>query len=286
MVQIVLSSSSLPVNTESQVSPCIIESGANVTVPYNYYDSIYGRAVYTIPSFTFPDYNANRKMRLKSFRGTFLELTNEKYYNNEIILHNLTSNTKFAFQMPPALYNDITTYAADLTTVCDANAGADGLTFEYVDPTTNPQNDGIKTAKCKITNKNAGEEWRLFFSRRSFNRSLGFDLGFTPICPAGGSLISNTPFTITSIGRIYMSLQIGTKSFTNAVVSTSYIVYVSGPSLENTPAKSLSFNESSDFPQHIDINTSQFNQLVVSLYDEFGNIIYLNGHYSLILEIE
>lgn len=281
MVQIVLSSSSLPINTESYESPSIIQTGANYIVPYDYYDMIYGKAVYSIPTISFPGpQGVTRRMRLKTFKGTYFQMTTEKKYNNNLILHNVTDNTTTVYQFEPKIFDSVTDYVTYLNLTCL------DLTFAYNDPNTNPEVYGIAAGKCVITHNDPTKEWYLYFDSRSINRSLGFDLGKTPNVPPGSSLVSNTSFTLSSIGRIYMSLQVGTKSFTNARSFLSYIVYVEGINLENTPAKSLSFNENNQFQQYIDINTSQFNQIVVSLYDEFNNIVYLHGHYNFVLEIE
>lgn len=58
MVQIVLLTSDLIVNTEAFVTPTIIRNNLGTTgdlvVPYDYYNALYGKAVFQLQSLVFP----------------------------------------------------------------------------------------------------------------------------------------------------------------------------------------------------------------------------------------
>lgn len=292
MVQIVLLSSDLLVNTEAFSTPSItrdLGTGA-ITVPYNYYNGIYGKANFQLQSLVFPPNQTKKKMALSSFRGTFLQMTTEQYYNNHLLVKSTDGTVVKNYLFEPRWFETIADYVTYLNTIC-----APDLNFTYNNPTAvptyNPPYWDNSVGKCEI---NAlvggafdGKQWYIDFDRTSINRSLGFDLGRTPtINSTLESLLSNSVFTTKSIGKIFMSFQVGTKSFTNSRTPLTYLVYTEGDSTTNLPASSLSFNVNKDFAQYINIDTSQFNQLVVSLYDEYNNIITLHGHYSIILDVE
>jgi len=286
MVQLILSSSSLFQNSTNVITPTIIKNNGSgaLSVPYNYYDQIYGKAKFDLNSLVFSDDKQTRRMYLKSFRGTYLQMTTEKNYNNHLWVNNVTDGTVTNYVFEPKLFKDVPDFVTYLNSVCV------DLVISWNDPSITPQNYNQAVDKCVITAKVGGaldgKIWNIDFDEKSINRSLGFDLGVTPNINPGESLVSNTPFTVESIGRIYLSLQVGTKAYSNGRSPVSFIVYVQGTNLDNTPAKSLSFNSNTDFEQHIEITSSQFNQLVVSILDEYGNIVYLGGHYSMVYEIE
>lgn len=295
MVQIILSSASLEINRANRTNPSFIgddQIPPNYSFPTQFYNFIYGNAVYSLPSLSL---NANmpqvRRLKLKSFRGNYIQLTNERYYNNHMVVENVTDGTFQDYVFPPRKFASVADYVTAL------NTEVPDLIFTYNDPNTVPDPSiyGDRVDRVEITANPAGsllnKSFRLFFDSTSINRSLGFDLGYTQVIPYGYTLIGNYSFTVNSIAKLFISLNIGSKSYTNINSAITYIIYIdslSNPIIDNTAAKgqNITFNDNLTFDQYIDIQGSQFNQIVVSIRDEYGNVVYLNGHYNLVLEIE
>lgn len=298
MVQIVLLTSDLIVNTEAFVTPTIIRNNLGTTgdlvVPYDYYNALYGKAVFQLQSLVFPIGQTKKKMSLNSFRGSFLQMTTEKFYNNHLLVKSTDGTVVRNYVFEPRWFEtvaDFVTYLND-PTIC-----GNDLLFIYNDATTvDPYAGGLPgwnnaVGKCEIRavvgGAFDGKQWFIEFDTTSIGRPLGFQLGATPVINGTTqALIGNDVFTTKSIGRIFMSLQVGSKSYTNSRTPLTYLVYTEGDAGENIPARTLSFNVNKDFAQSITIDTSQFNQLVVSLYDEYHNIIQLHGNYSFVLDVE
>lgn len=297
MVQIVLLTSDLIINTEAFVTPTITRNVSNnqITVPYDYYNALYGKAVFQLQSLVFPPGQTRKKMSLNSFRGSFLQMTTEKFYNNHLLVKSTDGTVSKNYVFDPRYFNTVQDFIAYLNIMCD------DLIFTYNDPSNVPPvvappdpaaaywNNAV--GKCEIQAKPTksfdGKDWYIDFDTTSIGRPLGFQLGKTPVINSTThSLISNDVCTKKSIGKIFMSLQVGSKSYTNSRTPLTYLVYTEGDSTVNAPAASLSFNVNKDFAQSITIDTSQFNQLVVSLYDEYHNIIQLHGNYSFVLDVE
>lgn len=288
MVQLILSSASLEINqnlftTPSYISvPDPLNPGNFIDeVPYQYLNQLYGNANFKLNTvITKP---GPKKLRLKAFKATYVQMTNEKYYNNHLTYENITDNIIVRYNFPVQKFNDEADYITYLNATCT------DLNFVLNDGTLpNPNLLGDKITRVTVNHVDPTKEWRFLFDGRSINRSMGFDLGATYNVPPGGKITGLTPFTCESIGKLFISLQVGTKSFSNINNQCTYIVYAESftRSLVSNYIDIINFVQNLEFDQYVEVTSSQYNNLIVSIYDEFGNIIYLNGHYTIILELE
>jgi hypothetical protein len=286
MVQLILSSASLEVNQDLFTTPSYISipdpnnPGDFIDqVPYNYMNMIYGNAPFKLNTV---HVNNVKKLKLKAFKATYIQFTNEKFYNNSLTYQNLTTNNIIVYKFPPQIF------ATDQDYITYLNATCTDLNFVLNDASLpNPNLLGDKVGAVTINHVDPNVEWRFLFDKSSINRSLGFDLGATEIIPPGGKITGLTTFSTSSIGKLFISLQIGSKSYSNIRNQCTFIVYVESFLTEEDPfIDVVNFVENLQYEQYVDVTTSQYNQINVSIFDEYGNIVYLHGHYTIILELE
>jgi hypothetical protein len=288
MVQLILSSASLEINQNLFITPSYISVPDPLNpgnfierVPYDYLNKLYGSANFKLNTvITKP---GAKKLRLKAFKATYVQMTNEKYYNNHLTYENITDNTIVRYNFPVQKFNDEDDYITYLNATCT------DLNFVLNDGTLpNPNLLGDKITRVTVNHVDPTKEWRFLWDGQSISRSMGFDLGATYTVPPGGKITGLTPFTCESIGKLFISLQVGTKSFSNINNQCTYIVYAESftRSTLSNYIDVINFVQNLEFDQYVEVTSSQYNNLIVSIYDEFGNIVYLNGHYTIILELD
>jgi len=255
-----------------------------LTSPYYYINGIlpqknpYYNAIYNIN----PVSVTYKKLFFKEFSFNYGILTMNESFNNNMTFFNVNTGLYVKYIFEPQNFLSIADFITFLNTNCPA------LNFVYHDPLTgNPQVDLELTGRITINAVDPTVSFQLFFDSKSIFRLLGFSFGTTPVIPVGGNISGVYNATLEPIGIIYLNIGLTSTNFSNLDVSFSFIVDVRGGDngyvgIFNAKIKVL---ENMTFSQHIELKSTQFNQLKISLLDVYGNYVPLNSIYTLTMEL-
>lgn len=237
---------------------------------------LYNRATYNVRQ-TAGQY---KYLRLKNFNAGYNIPTLADTFNNNIIVKDITNGTSIKYTFGIRRFQVIGDLITYLNTVCAAS-----LVFEYVDPATN---DSYAAGSIRISHVDTTIYWQLEFNAQSIFRPLGFQPGLTDIVPPPSNpanplyLIGNYIGGLTTIATILISINLSQNNFSNTTANYSFIV---NAELGPTNGIIFSFNENTYYRQQLELKSTQFNQIQISIHDEFNNVINLGSFYELILEL-
>jgi len=257
-----LNSSNLRGPEITQLIPNFINNSYPNTFP------LYGRAVFNITPFSVVE----KKLYLKEFGCSYNIFSFNESFNNTLKYFNITTNSLVVYDFPITNFTSIPQFITYLNTNCP------DLNFVWNDPSLVFDNTSGKVT----INHTAGDDFYLIFDQKSIGRLLGFPLGTTQNVISPNTITSIYSVTTQSIGTIYMNLNIANNNLSNMGQGFTFVI---------TLDSNFNFNdlvriyENSYFEQSVNNITTQFNQIIVSFTDSYGNWVPLNSLYTITLEL-
>lgn len=214
-----------------------------------------------------------KKLYLKEFGFNYCILTLNKSFNTHLQYYNITDNLYVNYTFDPQNFDT----QADFVTYL--NATCTDLNFVHNTNTL----DGNKYGRITINHIDPTKSFRIIFDEKSIFRLLGFYFGTTQNVPAGSTITGVYNFTLQPIGTIYINIGLPSVNLSNLGISFTYVAVV-GATINEFSQKIRIF-EFESFSQYIDISSTQFNQMIISFEDAFGNFVPLNSIYTLTFEL-
>jgi len=247
-------------------------SGANPLVTTPISQNLYLNTRYNINPISI----VKKKLLLKEISFNYSILPINESFNYRIGYRNVTDNIFGIYEFTPQAFNSITDMVTYLNTACP------NLVFTYYNNVT----DLHKYKKIDVKYADPTKKFQLILDSKSIFRLIGLYFGSTPVIDEGQAILGEYQATLNPLDVFYLSVGLPSQNLSNLEITYNFVATLDGIEQDvSNFGKKIRIYEFKTFSQYIPITSTQINQMIISFYDAFNNVVILNSPYTLTFEL-